>query len=293
MKKNIVIWVIALLLAVNTTATAATAAQQHRHTPRTTLVDNKDKQQASADSAAAAQAAAAQANDAVAYSDTTSAAAEDEWENDSQTSAYRQQYRYDVKENQAFAERILDKMVESGYYLVAIVFIVFIGAPLSLLLMIFYLINRNRQDKIRLAEMALKHGQPIPGTERVIYRDSQPREENRTAQGNNTSYGYASPVRETREYTYDEDLRAKGIKHIAIGLGIMICCLAFWNNDFFGGIGFLVACFGGGQLFMARTAKKVETVCQDEKAAGRKANEEPSQNDNGQQNSQELTYPEK
>lgn len=251
MKKNMFIWVIALLLAANTTASAASAAQQHRHTPRTTVVDDKGKQQASADSAAAAK-EASQGETTVAYSDTTSATVDEEWEDDSQPSAYSQYYRHELTDNQAFAERMFDKISESGKYLVAIIFIIFIGAPLILLLMIFYFINRNRQDKIRLAEMALKHGQPIPGTERVVYRDAQPKEETRAPQSK------ASFLQRSDNYTYDEDLRAKGIKHIAIGLGLMVCCLAFWNNDFIGGIGFLVACFGGGQLFMAKKEKQAE-----------------------------------
>lgn len=251
MKKNLFIWVIALLLAANTTASAASAAQQHRHTPRTTVVDDKGKQQASADSAAAAK-AASQGETTVAYSDTTLATVDEEWEDDSQPSAYSQYYRHELTDNQAFAERMFDKISESGKYLVAIIFIIFIGAPLILLLMIFYFINRNRQDKIRLAEMALKHGQPIPGTERVVYRDAQPKEETRAPQSK------ASFLQRSDNYTYDEDLRAKGIKHIAIGLGLMVCCLAFWNNDFIGGIGFLVACFGGGQLFMAKKEKQAE-----------------------------------
>ena len=251
MKKNMFIWVIALLLAANTTASAASAAQQHRHTPRTTVVDDKGKQQASADSAAAAK-EASQGETTVAYSDTTSATVDEEWEDDSQPSAYSQYYRHELTDNQAFAERMFDKISESGKYLVAIIFIIFIGAPLILLLMIFYFINRNRQDKIRLAEMALKHGQPIPGTERVVYRDAQPKEETRAPQSK------ASFLQRSDNYTYDEDLRAKGIMHIAIGLGLMVCCLAFWNNDFIGGIGFLVACFGGGQLFMAKKEKQAE-----------------------------------
>ena len=251
MKKNMFIWVIALLLAANTTASAASAAQQHRHTPRTTVVDDKGKQQASADSAAAAK-AASQGETTVAYSDTTSATVDEEWEDDSQPSAYSQYYRHELTDNQAFAERMFDKISESGKYLVAIIFIIFIGAPLILLLMIFYFINRNRQDKIRLAEMALKHGQPIPGTERVVYRDAQPKEETRAPQSK------VSFLQRSDNYTYDEDLRAKGIKHIAIGLGLMVCCLAFWNNDFIGGIGFLTACFGGGQLFMAKKEKQTE-----------------------------------
>ena len=258
MKKNMFIWVIALLLAANTTASAASAAQQHRHTPRTTVVDDKGKQQASADSAAAAK-EASQGETTVAYSDTTSATVDEEWEDDSQPSAYSQYYRHELTDNQAFAERMFDKISESGKYLVAIIFIIFIGAPLILLLMIFYFINRNRQDKIRFAEMALKHGQPIPGTERVVYRDAQPKEETRAPQSK------ASFLQRSDNYTYDEDLRAKGIKHIAIGLGLMVCCLAFWNNDFIGGIGFLVACFGGGQLFMAKKEKQAERGCSKDK----------------------------
>ena len=147
---------------------------------------------------------------------------------------------------------MFDNISESVKYLFAIIFIIYIGAPLILLLMIFYFINRNRQDKIRLAEMALKHGQPIPGTERVVYRDAQPKEETRAPQSK------ASFLQRSDNYTYDEDLRAKGIKHIAIGLGLMVCCLAFWNNDFIGGIGFLVAGFGGGQLCMAKKEKQAE-----------------------------------
>ena len=251
MKKNMFIWVIALLLAANTTASAASAAQQHRHTPRTTVVDDKGKQQASADSAAAAK-EASQGETTVAYSDTTSATVDEEWEDDSQPSAYSQYYRHELTDNQAFAERMFDKISESGKYLVAIIFIIFIGAPLILLLMIFYFINRNRQDKIRLPEMARKHGHPIPGTERGVYRDAQPKEETRAPQSK------ASFLQRSDNYTYDENLRAKGIKHIAIGLGLMVCCLAFWNNDFIGGIGFLVACFGGGQLFMAKKEKQAE-----------------------------------
>ena len=203
----------------------------------------------------AAAKAASQGETTVAYSDTTSATVDEEWEDDSQPSAYSQYYRHELTDNQAFAERMFDKISESGKYLVAIIFIIFIGAPLILLLMIFYFINRNRQDKIRLAEMALKHGQPIPGTERVVYRDAQPKEETRAPQSK------ASFLQRSDNYTYDEDLRAKGIKHIAIGLGLMVCCLAFWNNDFIGGIGFLVACFGGGQLFMAKKEKQAERGC--------------------------------
>ena len=245
MKKNMIIWAFAALMALLPSSTMMAAAQQHRHTPRTTIVDDKSKQQAKADSAAAAQ------QETMAYSDTTAAATNDEWEDDSQPSAYRVQYQSQWNnDDREFTERILDKIATSGYYIVAIVFIIFIGAPLLLLMIILYFINRNRRDRIRLAEMALEHGQPIPGTERIVYREAKPKAERRYTSAPRTAA-------EHKEYTYDEDLHSRGIKHLALGLGLMVCCLLFWDNDFFGGIGFLIACFGAGQYYMARSTKKV------------------------------------
>ena len=245
MKQNMIIWVFAALMALLPSSTMMAAAQQHRHTPRTTIVDDKAKQQAANDSAAAAQ--AAQPDAAVAYSDTTSIDEEEDY----QPSAYRVQYQSQWEdEDKEFAEHIFDKLAESGHYIVAIVFIIFIGAPISILIMILYFINRNRRDRIRLAEKAIEHGQPIPGTERIVYREAKPKAERRYTSAPRTAA-------EHKEYIYDEDLRTRGIKHLAIGLGLMVCCLTFWQNDFFGGIGFLIACFGAGQMYMARTTKKV------------------------------------
>ena len=259
MKQSMIIWMLAMLLTGTSPATAATAAQSHRHTPRTSVVDDKSKQQAKADSAAAAQ------QETVAYSDTTAAATNDEWEDDSQPSAYRVQYQSQWNnDDREFTERILDKIATSGYYIFAIVFIIFIGAPLLLLMIILYFINRNRRDRIRLAELAIKHGQPIPGTERVVYREAKPKEERRVSS--------APQPTVINEYSYDEELRAKGIKHLAIGVGLMACCILFWDNDFFGGIGFLIACFGGGQIWMARTARKPVSM---EQNTDNTASEEP------------------
>ena len=262
MKKNMIIWAFAALMALLPSSTMTAAAQQHRHTPRTTIVDDKSKQQAKADSAAAAQ------QETVAYSDTTAAATNDEWEDDSQPSAYRVQYQSQWNnDDREFTERILDKIATSGYYIVAIVFIIFIGAPLLLLMIILYFINRNRRDRIRLAEMALEHGQPIPGTERIVYREAKPKAERHYTSAPRTAA-------EHKEYTYDEDLRSRGIKRLALGLGLMVCCLLFWDNDFFGGIGFLIACFGAGQYYMARSTKKVV-----EENAKEKTKEKPESED--------------
>lgn len=258
-----IIWAFAALMALLPSSTMMASAQQHRHTPRTTIVDDKAKQQAANDSAAAAQ-AAAQPDAAVAYSDTTSIDEEEDY----QPSAYRVQYQSQWEdEDKEFAEHIFDKLAESGHYIVAIVFIIFIGAPISILIMILYFINRNRRDRIRLAEKAIEHGQPIPGTERIVYREAKPKAERRCTSAPRSAA-------ERKEYTYDEDLRTRGIKHLAIGLGLMVCCLTFWNNDFFGGIGFLIACFGAGQYYMARSTKKVV-----EEKAKEKTKEKPESED--------------
>ena len=257
-----IIWAFAALMALLPSSTMMASAQQHRHTPRTTIVDDKAKQQAANDSAAAAQ--AAQPDAAVAYSDTTSIDEEEDY----QPSAYRVQYQSQMEEeDRQFVERILDKIAESGTYLVVIIFIIFIGAPISILMMILYFIQQNRRDRIRLAETALKNGQPIPGTERIVYREAKPKAERRYTSAPRTAA-------EHKEYTYDEDLRTRGIKHLAIGLGLMVCCLTFWNNDFFGGFGFLIACFGAGQYYMARSTKKVV-----EEKAKEKTKEKPESED--------------
>ena len=127
-------------------------------------------------------------------------------------------------------------------------------------------LNRHPDGKL-LAEKAIEHGQPIPGTERIVYREAKPKAERRYTSAPRTAA-------EHKEYIYDEDLRTRGIKHLAIGLGLMVCCLTFWQNDFFGGIGFLIACFGAGQYYMARSTKKVV-----EEKAKEKTKEKPESED--------------
>ena len=257
-----IIWAFAALMALLPSSTMMASAQQHRHTPRTTIVDDKAKQQAANDSAAAAQAAHPDA--AVAYSDTTSIDEEEDY----QPSAYRVQYQSQWEdEDKEFAEKILVRISDQLPYYALIVFLIFVAAPVLLLIIIHYFINRNRRDRIRLAEMALEHGQPIPGTERIVYREAKPKAERRCTSAPRSAA-------ERKEYTYDEDLRTRGIKHLAIGLGLMVCCLTFWQNDFFGGIGFLIACFGAGQYYMARSTKKVV-----EEKAKEKTKEKPESED--------------
>lgn len=246
MKHYMTIWAFAALMALLPSSTTNAAAQQHRHTPRSTMIDDKAKQQAANDSAAAAQ-AAQQADAAVAYSDTTSTT---DQQADCQAPAYTRHYKVEMTDDEKFIAKTLETISDGAWVAVLIIFVMFVLAPFTILFTILYFINRNRRDRIRLAEMALQHGQPIPGTEKIIYREVKANGGQRTrTQGMADGKPMACP--------FDDELHRRGVKHLAIGAGLMVCCLLFWDNSFFAGIGFLIACFGGGQIYMARTTRKV------------------------------------
>lgn len=244
MKHYMTIWAFAALMALLPSSTTNAAAQQHRHTPRSTMIDDKAKQQAANDSAAAAQ-AAQQADAAVAYSDTTSATDQQE---DCQPSAYTRHYKVEMTDDEKFIAKTLETISDGAWVAVLIVFVMFVLAPFTILFTILYFINRNRRDRIRLAEMALQHGQPIPGTEKIIYREAK-------ANGGQRTRTQGMADGKPTVCSFDDELHRRGVKHLAIGAGLMVCCLLFWNNSFFAGIGFLIACFGGGQIYMARTTR--------------------------------------
>ena len=140
MKKYL--FAIAMVLSLSMNADAA--AQKHRHTPRMEQVDSTKNNQ----------------NAIEAFSDTTATAddAEDEY-------SYRSGTTYskgDVEE----AKEIIDSLgglVSSGMIvgIVAIV-VIFLLAPLLIIFLIFYFVNKNRRERYKLAQMAMQNGQPIP-----------------------------------------------------------------------------------------------------------------------------------
>jgi len=135
---------IAIALVLSLSMNADAAAQKHRHTPRTEQVDSTKNNQ----------------NAIEAFSDTTATAddAEDEY-------SYRSGTTYskgDVEE----AKEIIDSLgglVSSGMIvgIVAIV-VIFLLAPLLIIFLIFYFVNKNRRERYKLAQMAMQNGQPIP-----------------------------------------------------------------------------------------------------------------------------------
>ena len=136
---------IALMLALSLNAEAA--SQKHRHTARTEQVDStKDNQ------------------DAIeAFSDTTSSSKEDA--EDDQYITHRHRTTYSTSSDVQEFKEVMEGMgglfgpMITG---VIIVFIMFLLAPLLIIIAIFYFVNKNRKERYKLAQMAIQNGQPIP-----------------------------------------------------------------------------------------------------------------------------------
>lgn len=110
-------------------------------------------------------------------------------------------------------------------FVLLILLILFVLAPVLIIGIILYFVYKNRKQRMRLAEMAIKNGQPIP---QELVETPKP---------------------------VDDDLRAKGIRQVALGVGLT-CFLGWFVGDVGAGIGILVLCIGLGNLIIARNAKK-------------------------------------
>ena len=118
----------------------------------------------------------------------------------------------------------INELAEMGFVLL-ILLILFVIAPVLIIGLIFYFIHKGRRDRIRLAEMAMKSGQPIP--QELVEKPAD--------------IGY--------------ELRTKGIRQVFLGIGLT-CLLGWTIGDVGAGIGILVLCIGLGNLVIARNAKK-------------------------------------
>ena len=203
MKKVIMTMTMLLLFGTN----VQMAAQKHRHTPQQELVDSTSK-------------------DAVeAFSDTTTTVAtpagavDDDWTKED-----------DVDER---IEKHLTRVITSwdskdalGVLLVlGVLLIIFVLAPVLIIAALFYFINKNRKEKMRLAQMAMQQGQPIP--DQLLNE---------------------KPIDVDDEYQ-------KGMRQCFVGVGLMIF-LGYAAGNVGFGIGALVFCIGLGKVFASKTAQK-------------------------------------
>ena len=201
---------IAMVLALSTNANAT--AQKHRHTPRTEQVSDTVKHN----------------QDAIeAYSDTTAtnnANADDDNDNHS---GYRHHVVYEGEDAERVVSGIFGDMDGAAFMgmLIPILAIVCVGflLPVILVLLVFYFINRNRKEKYRLAEMAIKNGQPIPD----------------------------ALLKESKNDDWDSTSYNAGIRQMFTGVGLAIF-LGIVAGEVGFGIGALVFFIGLGKWYIAR-----------------------------------------
>ena len=110
-----------------------------------------------------------------------------------------------------------------GIIVLGILFILFVLAPLAVLGLLLFFIYKNRKQKMRLAEEAMKHGQPIPDQ---LFTEQK-----------------ALPEK--------SDLRTRGIRQTCLGVGLMIF-LGNTAGEIGFGVGALVTAIGVGNLLIAR-----------------------------------------
>ena len=140
----------------------------------------------------------------------------------------------DADESDDDAEELFEKMVRHTFtftdttfagmfFLLALLFILFVLSPIGILALLFYFIYKNRKQRLKFAEQAMKNGQTIPDG----FVNAQP-----TAPSN--------------------DLRTKGIRQLFLGIGLMVLLYNVAGNIGLG-IGALVACIGLGNLVVSRS----------------------------------------
>ena len=216
MKK--VLLTLALLLTLTTGMEAA--GQKHRHTPRQEKVDSTNK------------------DAVVVYSDTTSmdtmtttkhkgkvtiTTPTSPWSSNTVT------YEMDDENFGSMLKHLFVDMDSNGiagmFFVLGVLLIIFVLAPVLIIIALFYFINKNRKEKMRLAQMAMQQGQPIP--------DQLLKE---------------TPIDSDDEYQ-------KGMRQCFVGVGLMVF-LGYAAGQVGFGIGALVFCIGLGKVFASKTAQK-------------------------------------
>jgi hypothetical protein len=108
-----------------------------------------------------------------------------------------------------------------------VVLLIFFLAPVLIIALVLFFVYKNRKNRMRLAEEAMKHGQPIPDQ-------------------------FVNPGTSGDDH---DEVRQKGIRQTCLGVGLMIF-LGYTAGDIGIGIGALVTCIGIGNLLIARSQKR-------------------------------------
>ena len=203
MKKQLI--ALTMFAALGMGAALPTAAQQNKNNQPTELVDTTGQDELEA------------------YSDTTATV------DDSTVVSRGHRIGGYVDSDGSFVKDIFSNIGVEGMmgmaFVLMIIVIIFILAPVIILAVLFFFIYKNRKQKIRLAEMAMKQGQPIP--DQLLNE---------------------KPIDADDEYQ-------KGMRQCFVGVGLMIF-LGYAAGNVGFGIGALVFCIGLGKVFASKTAQK-------------------------------------
>ena len=203
MKKQLI--ALTMFAALGMGAALPTAAQQNKNNQPTELVDTTGQDELEA------------------YSDTTATV------DDSTVVSRGHRIGGYVDSDGSFVKDIFSNIGVEGMmgmaFVLMIIVIIFILAPVIILAVLFFFIYKNRKQKIRLAEMAMKQGQPIPDQLLEEHRDS------------------------------DDQLRQKGIRQTFLGVGLL-AFFGYTGSTVGIGVGILVTVIGLGKLAIVKTNNK-------------------------------------
>lgn len=216
--------IIAITMLFALASTMQVTAQKHRHSANPTAVAPANTT-VTATPANAAAGAAVDTTGVEAFSDTTNVA-----DNDSTYSSYGHSSSYSVNVTTPM-DHILNSIewndLAGMFMVICVVIILFLLAPVLIIAAIFYFINKSRKDKLKLAQMAIQNGQPVP--EHLI--------------------------RETPIAT-NNNIRG-GITQVFLGIGLMVFLGMLLGKLGFG-IGALVFFIGLGKLVISLIDKQSE-----------------------------------
>lgn len=205
-------YLIAIAMMLTLGLSAQAAAQNHRHHNATAVMATDDTT----------------ANDEVeAFSDTTSAALKD-----TMMAPVSNSRGYTFKFNGIpLPDDVVSDLFDvsegaEGLAGIMVVFIIFL-APVLIIALVLFFVYKNRKNRMRLAEEAMKHGQPIPDQ-------------------------FVNPGTSGDDH---DEVRQRGIRQTCLGVGLMIF-LGYTAGDIGIGIGALVTCIGIGNLLIARSQKR-------------------------------------
>ena len=111
-----------------------------------------------------------------------------------------------------------------GFVLMVLI-IIFVLAPVLILAVLLFFIYKNRKQKMKMAEMAMRQGQPIPDELLVDHKET------------------------------DDELWQKGLRQTFLGVGLL-AFFGYVGSTLGIGIGILVTVIGLGKLAIVKTTRR-------------------------------------